>query len=70
MERKSGRGRGRPTTGHTKVQFNIRPEINRMIDLGAAREEITRSRYIENLVEAAFEVEPALARKILKSGGA
>jgi hypothetical protein len=41
-----------------------------MIDLGAAREEITRSRYIENLVEAAFEVEPALARKILKSGGA
>jgi hypothetical protein len=39
--------------GHIKVQFNIRPEINRMIDLGAAREEITRSQYIENLVDAA-----------------
>jgi hypothetical protein len=41
-----------------------------MIDLGAAREEITRSQYIENLVKAEFEVEPALARKILRSGGA
>ena len=41
-------GRRRPATGHIKVQFNIRPEINRMIDLGAAREEITRSQYIEN----------------------
>ena len=70
MQPKSRRGRGRPATGHIKVQFNIRPEISRMIDLGAAREEITRSQYIENLVEAAFEVEPALARKILKSGGA
>jgi hypothetical protein len=35
------------------VQFNIRPEISRLIDLGAARKEITRSQYIENLVEAA-----------------
>jgi hypothetical protein len=70
MEHKSGRGRGRPATGHIKVQFNIRPEINRLIDLGATRKGITRSRYIENLVETAFELEPALARKILKSGGA
>jgi len=69
MERKSEHGRGRPTTGHIKVQFNIRPEINRMIDLGAAKQEITRSQYIENLVEAALEVEPAFARKILKSWG-
>jgi hypothetical protein len=45
MERKSRRGR--PATGHIKVQFNIRPEINRMIDLRAAREEITRRQYIE-----------------------
>jgi hypothetical protein len=49
----SGRGRGRPASDHIKVQFNIRPEISRMIDLGAAREKITRSQYIENLVEAA-----------------
>ena len=48
--------RGRPATGHIKVQFNIRPEISSMIDLGAAREEITRSRYIENLVEAAAQL--------------
>ena len=79
MKRKSGRGRGRPARGHIKVQFNIRPEISRMIEQGAAREEITRSQYIENLVEAAFRlVEASLsqsvnrgfARKILKSGGA
>jgi hypothetical protein len=56
MERKSGRGRGRPATGHIKVQFNIGPEINWMIDLGAARQEITRSRYIEKLVETAFRL--------------
>jgi len=37
------------------VRLNIRPEINRMIDLGAAREEITRSQHIENLVETASE---------------
>jgi hypothetical protein len=53
MERKSGRGR--PARGHIKVQFNIRPEISRMIDLGAAREEITRSQYISRLVEAAAQ---------------
>jgi hypothetical protein len=50
-----------------------------MIDLGGAREEITRSKYISELVEAAFRlVEASLsqsvnrgfARKILKSGGA
>jgi hypothetical protein len=54
MKRKSGQRRGRPATGHIKVQFNIRPEINRMIDLGAAKQEITRSRYIENLFETAL----------------
>ena len=75
MERKSGYRRGRPATGHIKVQFNIRPDINRLIDLGAAREEITRSRYISELVEAAAReaqertAELALARRILKSGG-
>jgi glycosyltransferase involved in cell wall biosynthesis len=57
------------------VQLNIRPEINRMIDLGAAREEITRSQYIENLVETAArearerKTELEGARRILKSGG-
>jgi hypothetical protein len=57
------------------VQLNIRPEINRMIDLGAAREEITRSQYIENLVETAAreaqerKTELEVARRILKSGG-
>jgi hypothetical protein len=56
MKRKSGQGRGRPGTGHIKVQFNIRPEINRLIDLGAAKQEITRSQYIENLVETAFRL--------------
>jgi hypothetical protein len=53
MEPKPRRGHVAPATGHIKVQFNIRPEINRMIDLGAAREETTRSKYIENLVEVA-----------------
>ena len=53
MEPKPRRGHVAPATGHIKVQFNIRPEINRMIDLGAAKEETTRSQYIENLVEAA-----------------
>jgi len=43
MERKLGRGRGRLATGHIKVQFNIRPEINRMIYLGSGKQEITRS---------------------------
>jgi len=57
------------------VQLNIRPEINRMIDLGAAREEITRSQYIENLVETAArearerKTELEGARRIPKSGG-
>jgi hypothetical protein len=55
MERKPTRGRGRPATGHIKVQFNIRPEINRMIDLGAANQEITRSQYIESLVEEVLQ---------------
>jgi hypothetical protein len=39
---------------HIKVQFNIRPEVNRLIDLGATKQDITRSQYIEELVEAAF----------------
>jgi len=49
MKRK---GRGRPVTGHVKVQFNIRPEINAMIEAAATKEGITRSQYIENLVQA------------------
>jgi hypothetical protein len=58
----------------SRLEFNFRPEISRMIDLGAAREEITRSQYIENLVEAAQlaqerAAELALAREILKRGG-
>jgi hypothetical protein len=72
MKRKSGRGCGRPARGHIKVQFNIHPEISRMIDLGAAREEITRSQYIENLVETVTReaqertAELGLAKKILR----
>jgi hypothetical protein len=47
-----------------------------LIDLGAAREEITRSRYISELVEAAAReaqertAELALVQKILRSGEA
>jgi hypothetical protein len=67
MERKSRHGRGRPATGHIKVQFNIRPEINRMIDLAAAKQEITRSQYIENLVEAAFRLSGTIFEPVGKS---
>jgi hypothetical protein len=42
-----------------------------MIDLGAAREGITRSQYISELVEARErKAELAFAREILKRGGA
>jgi hypothetical protein len=54
MVRKLGRRPGRPATGHIKVQFNIRPEVDALIIRDAAKQVITRSRYIENLVEATF----------------
>jgi len=54
--------RGRPATGHIKVQFNIRPEISSMIDLGAAREEITRSWLPDGYSEAGEHSSPSGVR--------
>jgi hypothetical protein len=51
MKRKSGRGRGR--AGSRSHQGSVQHSIRNQPLLGAAREEITRSQYIENLVEAA-----------------
>jgi hypothetical protein len=52
MKRNSAQPRGRPVTGHIKVQFNIKPEVSRLIDKGAARNKTTRSQYVELLVQA------------------
>ena len=50
-------GGASPATGHIKVQFNIRPEISRLIDLGAAKQGLTRSQYVEKLVYFGLEDE-------------
>jgi hypothetical protein len=47
------RKRGRPVKGHVKVQFNLLPEVSRLISEGAVSVGITRSGYIEKLVMAA-----------------
>jgi hypothetical protein len=39
--------------GNIKVQFNIRPEVNELISLAAAKRGITRSQYVQDLVRAA-----------------
>ena len=46
--------------GHDKVQFNIRPEVNAMITRDAAEQEITKSQYIENLMNQRPTVGPRL----------
>jgi hypothetical protein len=56
MERKSGRGRGLPPSGHIKVQFNIRPEINRMIVWVRPSKKSLGANTSLNLVEAAFRL--------------